>query len=268
MNPDRPKISLLISTYNWPEALELVLLSVARQTVMPDEVIIADDGSKQPTTDLINSMRSKISCPVVHIWHEDTGFKLAQIRNKAIVKAKGNYIIQIDGDVILERHFIKDHMRLMKKGCFVSGSRINMREELSKKIFSRKQIRIPLYTKGLKNKLNGFRCCLLSKYYRFRYKKNRPYYVKGCNMAFWKKDLIAVNGYNENMTGWGREDSEIAARLIASGIRRQFLKCGGVQYHLYHTFSSRERENININIFENTVATKSTFTKDGLDKYI
>ncbi len=163
MNPDRPKISLLISTYNWPEALELVLLSVSRQTVMPDEVIIADDGSKQPTTDLINSMRPKISCPVVHIWHEDTGFKLAQIRNKAIVKAKGNYIIQIDGgDVILERHFIRDHIRLMKKGCFVSGSRINMREELSKNIFSKKQIHIPLYTKGLKNKLNGFRCCLLS----------------------------------------------------------------------------------------------------------
>ncbi len=88
-------------------------------------------------------------------------------------------------------------------------------------------------------------------------------------MAFWKKDLIAVNGYNEGMTGWGgREDSEIAARLIFSGIRRQFLKCGGVQYHLYHPFSSRERENINISIFENTIATKKTFTEDGLDKYL
>lgn len=263
----KPSVSLLISTYNWPEALELALLSVAKQTIMPDEIVIADDGSKSPTTDLINNMKKILSCPIVHVWHEDSGFRLAEIRNKAIIKASSEYIIQIDGDVILEKHFIQDHLYLAQKGCFVSGSRINTSQELRDKLFSKKVTNISLFTKGIRNRLNGCRCSFLSKYYRFRYKKNNTYYVKGCNMAFWKKDLISVNGYNEDMTGWGKEDSEIAARLISSGIKRQFIKFGGVVYHIYHPFNSRERETINTEILEHAIKAKTTYCKNGLDKY-
>lgn len=263
-----PTTSIIISTYNWPQALEVALLSIANQTILPTEVIIADDGSKKETTDLIEKMKKTLPYPVVHVWHEDNGFRLAAIRNKAIAIASGEYIIQIDGDVILEKHFIKDHLTFARPGCFVSGSRVTLSSQLSKKVLEKKQVNIPLYTNGVGNHLNGLRSKRLRDRYRFTYRTDDPYYVKGCNMAFWKKDLFAVNGYNEDMTGWGREDSEVAARLIALDIRRQFIKFGGVLFHIDHPFNSREREDINYDIFQNTVATKSTFAKNGLDKYL
>lgn len=263
-----PTVSLIISTYNWPEALKLTLLSVVNQTVMPDEVIIADDGSKDETKQLIKQLQKDYPCPLIHVWHEDNGFRLTMIRNKAIVRSSSDYIIQADGDIILDKHFIKDHLKFAKSGCFVSGSRVYLSETSSKKILEKGYKTINLFTDGVQNRLNGIRCGLLTNYYRFRYKKNNPYYVKGCNMAFWRNDLIEVNGYNEDMTGWGREDSEIAVRLIMSGKKRQFLKFGGIVYHIYHPFNDRNRESINISIMEKAIRDKKRHCDNGLDKYL
>ena len=102
------KCSLIISTYNWPEALDLVLKSVLRQTTMPSKVIIADDGSKAETRLLVEEYKKIFSVPLIHVWQEDNGFRLATIRNKAISNSNFTYIIQIDGDVILNKNFIKD----------------------------------------------------------------------------------------------------------------------------------------------------------------
>ena len=99
--------SLILATYNWKEALELVLMSVMRQSVKPFEVIIADDGSREDTKALIDEYRKKFDIPLIHVWHEDKGFRLSEIRNKAIKQARGNYIIQIDGDTILHKDFVK-----------------------------------------------------------------------------------------------------------------------------------------------------------------
>lgn len=85
-------VSVIIPTYNWPEALNLCLQSVLVQSVLPNEIIIADDGSKQDTRDLIDNIRKKTSVPIIHVWQEDNGFRLAQIRNKAIVQSSKDYI--------------------------------------------------------------------------------------------------------------------------------------------------------------------------------
>ena len=116
-------VSLIISTYNWPRALYLCLDSVMQQTVMPSEILIADDGSGMSTRDVVKHFENISPVPVRHIWHEDNGFRLAAIRNKAIAASKGKYIIQIDGDLILQRNFIQDHMLFAREGCFVTGSR-------------------------------------------------------------------------------------------------------------------------------------------------
>lgn len=268
MKKGKTKVSLIISTYNWPEALFLCLRSVARQTILPDEVIIADDGSKEATTNLIKRESQTFPCPIVHVWQEDIGFRLTVIRNKAIARATGDYIIQVDGDVILERHFIRDHLAVAKERHFATGSRIMMSEELSRKLLVEKQYRIGMFTKGLENRLNAFRNYMLSVNFRFRYKRDSPYYIKGCNMAFWRKDLIAVNGYNEDMVGWGYEDNEISARLIAAGIKKQYLKFRGIVYHIFHPLSSHDRETINSVIFHQTVDEKISYCKNGLDKYL
>ena len=114
------KISLLISTYNWPQALDLVLLSVEKLTCKPDELLIADDGSRTETTQLIDAFKKTSSITVRHIWHEDKGFKRSEILNKAIAKSTSDYIIQTDGDCILHPSFVKDHIFLAKKKIFRS----------------------------------------------------------------------------------------------------------------------------------------------------
>ena len=103
--------SLIISTYNRSDALELCVKSVLRQSLLPDEIIIADDGSKEETGELIHQLATTSVVPIIHVWHEDLGFRLATIRNKAIVKATKEYIIQIDGDIVLHKDFVKKKLR-------------------------------------------------------------------------------------------------------------------------------------------------------------
>lgn len=97
------KTSLLISTYNWCEALNLCLNSVLRQSQQPDEIVIADDGSREDTKLLIADFSKKSPVPIIHVWHEDIGFRKTIILNKAIAKCSSDYIIQIDGDLILHK---------------------------------------------------------------------------------------------------------------------------------------------------------------------
>ena len=87
-------------------------------------------------------------------------------------------------------------------------------------------------------------------------------------MAFWKSDLMKVNGYNEEFTGWGREDSELAIRLINAGIKKRFLKFGGICYHLYHREASREMEQINIDRMNNAIKQKLIESPKGLNQYL
>ena len=125
------KVSLIISTYNRPDALAVTLNSVLQQTRMPDEVIVGDDGSTQETAAVIASFVSRFSVPLIHVWHEDNGFRLAQIRNKSIAKATGDYIIQVDGDLVLHPCFVEDHVMTARPHAFVKGTRTRLTKRFS-----------------------------------------------------------------------------------------------------------------------------------------
>lgn len=260
-------VSVIIPTYNWPEALNLCLQSVLAQTILPDEIIIADDGSKQDTRDLINFVSKKSTVPIIHVWQEDDGFRLAQVRNKAIVRCSKEYIIQIDGDVILHKDFIKDHIRFAQKGSFVSGSRVIIKKELAERLISSQKINVSIFTKGTGSKLNGIHLPVLS-HLQENYKRNDILYVRGCNMAFWKDDLIQVNGYNEEMTGWGREDNELAVRLINLGIQKRIIKFAGIVFHIYHAVRPRTNLNKNDEILKYSIENKLIRSPKGLSQYI
>ena len=259
-------VSLIVSTYNWKEALSLGLKSIERQTVLPKEVVIADDGSSEETKAMIVGICKSFPIPIIHVWHEDEGFQLSKIRNKAIARTSGEYIIQIDGDLILERHFIQDHIAFRKPGSFVSGSRIIMSKSLSEKLLSNSSIKIKLTDEGLVNLMNGIRIPVLSKRLD-NYKNGNIYYVRGCNMAFWKKDLITVNGYNEDFIGWGREDNEIGLRLVHSGIRKRIIKFSGVAFHIYHPEQPRNGLLVNEQLLQQTATNRLTRCQRGLDQY-
>jgi glycosyltransferase involved in cell wall biosynthesis len=266
-----PPCSLLIATYNWPKALELCLHTVLQQSVLPNEIIIADDGSKPPTTDVIKQFTANSPVPVVHVWHPDAGFQLAQIRNKAFAKAQYDYVIQIDGDLLLHPHFIADHLAIAKPNHFVSGSRVLLSEKTTQFLLQQNTPFQGVKTLGNdKNFFNGLRLPAIRNFLADKYKQSgkNTYYVKGCNMAFWKNDLLAVNGYNEAFTGWGREDSELAIRLINTGIKKRFLKMGGVSYHLWHKEASRDNEATNTAMMEKAIQEKHVWAPKGINQYL
>lgn len=95
-----------------------MLDSVKNLALLPSEVLIADDGSTEDTKELIESYAKDFPCPLRHIWQMDKGFRLSEIRNRAINAANGEYIIIIDGDMILDSHFIKEHLHFAKKVYF------------------------------------------------------------------------------------------------------------------------------------------------------
>jgi glycosyltransferase involved in cell wall biosynthesis len=262
------KTSLNISTYNWPQALKLCLLSVKKQKVWPDEVVITDDGSKEDTRQLIESFQENFPVPIKHIWQPDEGFQLAKMRNKGIAASTGDYIIQIDGDLILHPMFIADHVAFSKSGTFTGGSRVLLSKEYSANLLRLDNININLFGSGVKNKLNGIRSRVLTQYLANSYKLNDIYYLRGCNMAFWRDDLIKVNGYNEELINWGREDNEIAIRLVNNHVIKRSLKFGGVAYHLYHKESDKSEFKTNDELLKQAIATKSRYCTKGLNQYL
>lgn len=261
-------VTLLVSTYNRPEALEPVLLSVLRQTFLPTEVVIADDGSKDETRQLIKRIQAISQVPIVHVWHPDDGFRLSVIRNKAIAAAKGDYIIQIDGDVLLDRHFIADHLDVAERGWFVCGSRVYLDSQLTEKVLRNGWRAYYKWTVGLNCILNGLRNKLLRRYLAKRYGQANLTRLRGCNMAFWKTDLVAINGYNEDIINWGGEDAEIAYRLRFKGIQKKALKMGGVIFHLHHKFEPRNSNDEHDQIIAEIKAQQSSWCDNGLDKHL
>jgi len=134
------KLTLIITTYNWPESLLLVFKSIQCQTILPDEVIIADDGSTIETKELINNFKKDSNFNIIHSWQEDVGFRASRSRNKAIYNSSGDYIVLIDGDSILHPQFIKDHIDRSEPGYFTQGSRVLLSERGTKKTLDKKNI--------------------------------------------------------------------------------------------------------------------------------
>ncbi len=260
-------VSLIVSTYNYEKALELTLLSIMRQSILPNEVIIADDGSKHGTKKVIEKFKKK-PMSLIHCWHKDNGFRKTIILNEAISRSSSEYIIQIDGDIILHKHFIKDHIKSSKKGVFIEGSRVWLNKTLTKLSQKKKQIYFNWFSNGIKNRFNAMYIPFLTPLFRFENRSiKNAINTRGCNMSFWKKDLISVNGYDEEMTGWGREDSEISVRLVNAGLTKRKIKFAGIQFHQYHPLTSRTGLNKNDEILKETISQKKEKCKKGLNRH-
>ena len=257
--------SLIISTYNRSDALELCVKSVLRQSLLPDEIIIADDGSKEDTRELIHQLAASSEVPIIHVWHEDLGFRLASIRNKAIAKASKEYIIQIDGDIVLHKDFVKDHVCFAKKGSFVTGSRVLIGKVLTNQMLAEKKCIVSIRNKGTKNTINGIHLPALAPLLQY-YRQWDITYSRGCNMAFWREDLLKVNGYNETITGWGSEDHELVCRLMNSGIHKRTIKFAGIAFHLHHKLSKTDNLHNNKKILNETRKKRLVLCENGISK--
>ncbi len=261
-----PSCSLVTPTYNWPEALELLFLSIKNQTYLPNEVIIADDGSKENTKLLIQKFQKDFPVPLFHVWHEDNGYQKPSIMNKAIAMAKYDYIIGIDGDIIMHKEFVKDHLSLAEKNVFLYGSRVNIQKEYLNTLFKKKQIHFNVFSKGIKKRGRTLHIPFLANRYKVEDKRSNK--LRGCNMSFWRSDFLKINGFNESLVGWGKDDSEMIQRLINIGVKGKRLKFKGIAYHIYHKEQSKSQLGNNKLIEEETINKKITFIEKGVAQYL
>lgn len=255
-------VALIITTYNWTEALEAVLQSAFSQTVLPTEIIIADDGSSEETKELIGKMRKLTQIPIVHFWQEDRGFRAASARNGAIRESNSEYIVMIDGDMILEPHFIEDHLSAARKNTFIQGRRALLTKETTQRVLSSGKYTFSCYDKGIKNRKNMIRSEILSKI--FSVYNNTIAGIRTCSFALYREDAYLVNGFNEAFTGWGREDSEFVVRLMNAGVKRKDMRFKAIAYHLYHPVNVRKSLPQNDTLLSSAIEEHAVWCEKGL----
>ncbi len=261
------RISLIITTYNWKEALELSLMSALTQLELPHEIIVADDGSRPDTGELVCRIAERSPVPLLHSWQEDRGFRLARSRNRALARASGDYMLLIDGDIVLHPSFVMDHRRIARMGYFVQGGRALLDAQASAQMIASKRLQLNFWSRGLENRKNILHCWPLASFCAWCSLSRLPG-VRTCNFAFWREEAVHVNGFNEEFEGWGREDSEFTARLMHRGVRRRNIKFAALAYHLYHPENDRRLLSRNDRILRDTLARKSTWCECGLDQYL
>lgn len=264
-------VSVIVTTYNRPRALDLVLSSLTNQKNLPFEILIADDGSSEETKNVIDLWKKKSNVPILHYWHADLGFRAAEVRNKAAIQAKGNYLIFLDGDCLVFHDFIERHLNLAEKNYMVVGSRLLCSEEFTDDI--EEKLIAPLNW-GLSDWLKArFRKQINRIYPLFRLgdlgiRKLRPSQWRGVrtfNLAIWRDDFFAVNGFDERFQGWGHEDADLAIRLINNNVRRKDGQFSIPVLHLWHKDNDRTFLDKNINLLNESLD-KKIFAKNGIIK--
>jgi glycosyltransferase involved in cell wall biosynthesis len=260
------RISVAVITYNWPAALELVLRALAAQSELPFEVIVTDDGSRPATRELLERMAQDYPVRLVHLWQPDDGARMSCARNRAIAAAQGDYIILLDGDMVAERHFIADHRAFARDGCFAQGSRVLTDVELTRNMLEHDLIMPGFFSRGVERRRHTLRIPALARWYARPGTKRRG--IKSCNMAFWRDDLLRINGFNEAMTGWGREDTELAARAFHAGLLRRDLRFSALAVHLHHPTRKHLIDNPNDRIVDDTRARQLVRCERGLDQHL
>jgi len=257
--------TLIVTTYDWPAALDLTLKSIARQSVLPDEVIVADDGSGPETARVVQRWRGKLQAPLTHLWQPHEGFQLARSRNRAIAAAKGEYLIIVDGDMVLHRHFIADHLSAARPSSFIQGVRLLTEPAAAERMLREGSLDLSFFSSGIRRRRHAVRSLLLSRIL-FRRRVGQSA-IRGCNQAYWKSDLLRVNGFNEAFMGWGREDNEIAARLYNIGVCRRNLKFQALAIHLHHPPRHPQGVNPNDALLRQTIEQRQTWCRLGLDRH-
>jgi len=266
-------ISVVVTTYNRPDALEAVVEACFLQDDKNFEIIIADDGSTANTRDCIERLAKRAPVPVKHVWQPDDGFRAAMARNRGILAATGDYIIFLDGDCVPQRDFIARHRALAQPGHLVSGSRILLGQALTERAL-REHIDVAGLTLGqrLRARLSGDMNKVIQTMLRWpdvgRVRRKFSWRrIKSCNLAVWKSDLVTVNGFDESFTGWGHEDSDLVVRLFHAGVLRKDGALATEVLHLWHREAQRDQESSNRKIVLERVENGTTQATIGLREH-
>lgn len=263
-------ISFVVLTYNRTDALLAVLRSLAKQCGAGHEVLVADDGSSNEHVKLLRQKFPMFHCPVRHVWHPDAGFTASRARNLGAYHSTGDYLVFLDGDCVPGPTFVKAHIALAQRSCFVNGSRVLLSPQLTQRVVSEDidlldqslAFWISARIQGDSNKLLH-----LLKWPASLYRLQQGFKWKGirsCNMAVWRQDFFAVNGFDETFEGWGHEDADLVLRLGNSGVKRKNGFWATEVYHLWHREQQRKQAFVNQKRVESRMQTHQVIAEKGL----
>ena len=234
------EISVIVSTYNRPAYLERVLRGYAVQTDPGFELVIADDGSGRETHDLIARMRAETQLSILHVWHEDRGFRKSLILNRAIGAARGNYLLFTDGDCVPRSDLIEVHRRIATPGRYVSGGYLKLPPHVTS-IIELSDVdsgRITdvgwLRSRGWKPGRRALRMIQSQRVAAF-FDLITPTAAdfQGNNASTSRDALYLVNGFETEM-GYGGLDQALGYRLQNAGVRGIQARHRAVTMHLHH----------------------------------
>ncbi len=252
------RTSVIVSTYNQPEFLELVLASLALQSAADFEVVVADDGSGSVTRELLERPGRELPYPLRHVWQEDAGFRKGMALNKAVKEASAPYLIFNDGDCIAHPEFVRAHLDLASRDAYLIGRTPRLSRKITERITldavrrGRAQRASP--DKWWDDWCGDTRRMEFGVYvgndwlFRRVQKTKKKLELWGGNFSCFKEHYVQINGFNEDMDGWGKEDDEIGVRFTNLGLRPVSAANRAVNFHLWHPKASGLSESIPRNL--------------------
>ncbi len=263
-------ISVIVTTFNRPDALRTVLAALLAQDERGFEVLVADDGSRNETRRLVESTAAAAPIAIRHVWQEDRGFRAGAARNRAAAQAKGEYLVFLDGDCVPRPDFVARHRRLAERGWMVAGNRILLSQAFTSEVlaggepihqWTLRQWRAARARGAINRTLPLLRIALGP---MRRLASGRWQRVRTCNLGIWVDDFRLVNGFDESFEGWGFEDSDLAVRLLNAGVRRKEGAFATAVLHLWHHENDRLHEGRNWQRLQQRIATRETRASSGL----
>ncbi|MCH6581255.1 MAG: glycosyltransferase, partial [Nitrospinae bacterium] len=269
-----PRISVIVSTYNRPDALEMVLRSLEAQTCKDFEVVVADDGSREDTRLMLDRFGSQSPLKLKHVWQEDEGFRAASIRNQAVAASQGEYLVFLDGDCMVFPDFLAEHARLKEPNRFTTGNRMLLSRSFTEIVLDRQ---LPLhqwtFSQWIRARLKGQTNRLLPLLrlplgFLRKLTPRKWYGVKTCNLGTWRQDFLDVNGFDESYQGWGYEDSDLVIRIMNKGVFRLEGRFAIPVIHLWHPLNHSPSTEENLQRLQNVLKSNATRVDNGVHRHM
>lgn len=265
--------AVIVTTYNRPDALAVVLEGYWSQSDREFTLVVADDGSTEETTRVVRSFERRNEIPVAHVWQEDCGFRAAAIRNRAVAATNAEHIIFTDGDCVPSRNFVKAHKELAEPGYFLGANRVLLGESFTVQVLRE---RLPIHgwcwsdwvRAWLRRDVNRLLPLLRLPDGAFRKRSpDRWEGIKTCNLSAWRSDLVRVNGLDESYEGWGFEDSDLVIRLLHAGVKHKSARLAAPVFHLWHREQHRRQLDENQKRLDELLQSTTIRATVGLDRY-
>lgn len=258
---------IVVAAFERAAALDRVLASVLRQTRAPDELLVADDGSGPAVAQAVERFVARAPFAVRHLRQDHAGYRAGRARNLAIARTECDYVVLVDGDMLLHREFVADHVRAARPGFWTQGVRIPLDAAATRRVLQTGHTPPP-WARGIDLRRRAYALHAPGVGRPLERAANALVDVKASNQGFWRADLLRVNGFDEDLTGWGSEDRELCARLTNAGVRRQTLLFAAIAWHLAHRPVSRASARANRERWRETVRSGRTRCANGVDQHL